>query len=145
MNNPSQLVIYTDGGARGNPGPAGTGCTVEGLGEHTLKKGRYIGETTNNTAEYQAVIDALSLIESHPNFTPNMSATFHLDSKLVVHQLKGDYKIKQPHLKKLVAQIHQKLTKLNLSATFTYIPREKNQAADRLVNQALDQALSNDA
>src|SRR3989344_5426246 len=99
------LSIYTDGGARGNPGPAAIGFVVKN-GEDTIaEQAEFIGETTNNTAEYQAVIYALNWIEANQKDATTIA--FYLDSKLVVNQLLGTFKIKQPHLQALSNQIHK--------------------------------------
>ena len=90
-----KLIIYCDGGARGNPGPAGIGIVVyDDKGEKLLSSGKYIGETTNNQAEYQAVIFALEQIKKFKA----RDLTFFLDSELLVNQLNRRYKIKDQDL-----------------------------------------------
>lgn len=131
------LNIYTDGGARGNPGPAAIGVVVKGEQEKIIYEfGRTIGETTNNVAEYQAVIAALEWIKYQPGADRPMAVNFYLDSTLVVHQLKGEWKIKQDHLKPLAGEVHR--LEAGLLITYTAIPREQNIRADALVNRALD-------
>lgn len=126
--------VYTDGGARGNPGPAAIGVRVkDGQGKPIHSFGRTIGETTNNVAEYQAVIAALEWIVSQPK--PD-KVNFYSDSTLIVHQIRGEWKIKQPHLKPLVERVRE--LENNLIVSHSVIPREQNQQADWLVNQALD-------
>lgn len=130
----SKLFIYCDGGARGNPGPAATGFVVKNsAGQILVQKGQYIGKATNNVAEYRAVIAALEWIADHPS-----SINFFLDSKLVVNQLKGLFKIKNKTLQSLVITIKKLERKLSAPVVYFYIPREKNKAADSLVNDALD-------
>ena len=137
----SKLIIYTDGGARGNPGPAGIGAVFyedDGAGSQTkvneIKK--YIGEGTNNFAEYTALITALEYAAElgHKNIQ------CYLDSELVVKQLNGQYKIREPNLKELASKVLA-LTNKFQSIKFTHVPREKNHEADKLVNLAIDQEL----
>lgn len=132
------LSIFTDGGARGNPGPAAIGVVVKNRQGKTIHQfGRVIGETTNNVAEYQAVISALEWLCSRPQADKPKAVNFYIDSTLIVHQIKGEWKIKLPHLRQLVERAHQLEPKLT-AITYTVIPREKNADADALVNQALD-------
>jgi len=137
-----ELYVYTDGGARGNPGPAAIGVVIRssrtGKGGLTIAAfGRRVGETTNNVAEYHAVIAALEFILTKKINCRRIN--FFLDSQLVVSQLTGKFKIKQVHLRKLVELVHQLLRQLNTEVAFTHISRNQNQQADELVNQALDQ------
>ncbi|MEK9180607.1 MAG: ribonuclease HI family protein [Patescibacteria group bacterium] len=133
----SDLIIYTDGGARGNPGPAAVGVVVCDL-EHTVisEHKKYLGVKTNNQAEYEAVLlaleEALKLGAA--------SIKFYLDSELVVKQLRGQYKIKNQGIAPLAEKVLA-LSNNFSSITYTHIPREKNQHADKLVNQALDENL----
>lgn len=141
MTQISKLEIYTDGGARGNPGPAGIGAHAVADGSHLFDISMYIGETTNNVAEYTAAIKALEhLIENNLQYK---QLDFYLDSQLVVKQVNGEYKVKQPHLQVLCHQIkslikHTSTQNISPKISFHYIPREKNKIADSLVNQALD-------
>lgn len=135
----STLNIHTDGGARGNPGPAAVGFVISNQeGKLIYEAGHVIPPTTNNTAEYSAVISALTWLSTKDFSAQINQLNFFLDSNLVVNQLQGKFKIKQPHLANLAQQVHQLLTKLNVSATYTYIPRAQNYRADQLLNQALD-------
>ncbi len=130
-----ELTIFTDGGARGNPGPAGIGIVFK-IGSKTAAHiKQYIGEHTNNFAEYTALITALekALELGHKN------VRCFLDSELVVRQLNGQYKIKEPSIK-ILAQKALALTNKFQAVTFSHVPREKNSEADRLVNQAIDEA-----
>jgi ribonuclease HI len=132
----SKLIIHTDGGSRGNPGPAAIGAVLTDASGKTLAEiSECIGETTNNQAEYRAVIAALAAAKK-------LNATeleFYLDRELVVKQLKGEYKMKNKDLAPLFAQICQE--KFNFKqVSFTHVRRELNKAADALVNQALDRA-----
>ncbi|MBU9888257.1 MAG: ribonuclease HI family protein [Candidatus Omnitrophica bacterium] len=130
--------IYSDGGARGNPGPAAVGvlvCDEKGkrLGDH----GEVIGETTNNVAEYTAVIRGLTLAAE----LGVQEADYFLDSELVARQLSGIYKLKAEHLKPLFARVKEK-EKLFKRITYFHVPREheKIRHVDALVNRALDGA-----
>lgn len=140
------LQVFTDGGARGNPGPSSTGFVVK-IGTQTIhKEGKYIGVGTNNQAEYQAVIEALNwLIQNEYLVTAKTTQIlFHLDSLLVVNQLNGKYKVKNPELKKLLLQIRIIEAKVSISINYfcfivyLHIPRKENTEADSLVNEALD-------
>ena len=134
----STVVIYTDGGARGNPGPAGAGIVIVD-GEKKTGVKQYLGpRQTNNWAEYEAVIIALGRCLEMQMLGRDLE--FRLDSQLVVEQLKGNWKIKEPGLKDQVARV-QSLLKDFGTVTFTHIPREENKEADTLVNEALDEAL----
>ncbi len=133
------ITIYTDGGARGNPGPAAAGVVIKEGDATLLEFGEYLGPVqTNNYAEYMAVILALEALkrEGHAGRT----LEFKMDSKLVVEQVLGNWKIKEPTLKPLVAKIRALLTDFP-EYSFTHIPREDNYEADALVNQALDEQL----
>lgn len=131
------IVIYCDGGARGNPGPAASAFVVlDDSGEVLTKKGFFLGKTTNNVAEYKAVIFALHDIKNKP-VKPEM-INFFLDSELVVKQLTGFYKVKDKNLQQLVIEIKNLEKELNVLINYQAIPREKNKIADFLVNETLD-------
>ncbi|OHB18885.1 MAG: hypothetical protein A2854_03470 [Parcubacteria group bacterium RIFCSPHIGHO2_01_FULL_56_18] len=131
------LVIYTDGGARGNPGPAGAGAVILKDGVVVAEIKKFLGPVqTNNWAEYEAVVLALEKAKSL-GFTGDIE--FRLDSKLVVEQLLGNWKIKEPSLKPQVAKVKVLLSDFG-TVRFGYIPREENAEADRLVNEAIDNA-----
>lgn len=132
-----KLLINTDGGSRGNPGPAGIGVVIRNDQEQIVfEHGSYIGETTNNVAEYSALVKALETAR-------DMGATelvVRMDSELIVKQMQGLYKIKEPTLQELAGKVI-KLKSGFASVTFTHVRREYNKDADRMVNQALDAAL----
>ena len=136
------LVVHTDGGARGNPGPAAIGVVVEDGGKRVAGIGKVLGETTNNVAEYTAVIEALRFLVSYVSQLKSKgdSATisFYLDSTLVVNQINGLFKVKQPHLRELLFTVHSLEQQAGGEIHYASIPREQNAAADSLVNQALD-------
>ena len=133
-----KLFVYPDGGARGNPGPAAVGVIVKSeKGEILTKICRKIGETTNNVAEYQGVIEALEWIKNGCQLSV-VSCQFFLDSRLVVNQLNGIFKIKDADLRNLLVEIRQLEQEIGGNISYSLIPREKNWQADVLVNQALD-------
>lgn len=127
------LVTYTDGGARGNPGPAALGVVIKS-GHETLEAyGRYLGETTNNIAEYSAVLSALERCKDLGAETVEM----RMDSELVVKQMKGEYKVKNPGLAQIFLKIHNVMTGFK-KVTFHHVRRELNKEADAEVNKAID-------
>ena len=139
-----KIFINTDGGSRGNPGPAAVGIVfydAAGKDIHHYKK--CIGRATNNEAEYQAIIKALEILLQSKWFADNNIAEkeviCRLDSQLVVEQINGNYKIKQDHIKLLIAQVRQIIAQMHLNISFIHIPREENKLADKLVNKALDE------
>lgn len=134
----SPVVIYTDGGARGNPGPAAAGVVILDGGKKTEVKAYLGNPITNNWAEYEAVVIALG--KAHELLLRDRDLDFMLDSQLVVEQLKGNWKIKEPELKKQAQKVRDLLGGFG-TVTFTYIPRAENKEADRLVNEALDEAV----
>ncbi len=137
---PRKLVIFTDGGARGNPGPAGIGVTISDQNGTVLTEfGEEIGETTNNVAEYTALLRALKAAADY-----NVdSVDFFLDSELVVKQLNGEYKVKNAGLKGLHAAARELLGKYR-KVRIRHVPRAKNKVADRLANEAMDRAADGD-
>lgn len=131
------LVINTDGGARGNPGPAGIGLVIKSeAGELLYSHGAYIGDTTNNVAEYSALVKAL---EEALNLG-GTAVRIQMDSELIVKQMTGVYKIKQPALQELAAKVELLLKKFQ-SHSFVHVRREFNKEADAKVNEALDAAV----
>ncbi len=139
----SEIVINTDGGARGNPGPAASAFVVRENGEIIKSASRHLGKKTNNYAEYQGVILALTwLSEKKLNDGVSYPAVnFILDSELVVRQLNGLYKVKEETLKKLFREVMGLIKNLDIHATFKNVPRSQNKDADFLVNEELDRAL----
>lgn len=131
--------LHTDGGARGNPGPAAIGGVVaDGHGKVLKEFSRYIGETTNNQAEYKALVFGLEqIIKLAGAKSKSSDVKAFLDSELIVKQLAGEYRVRDANLQPLYAHI-QKLVHQLGRVSFTHVRREKNQAADALVNQALD-------
>ena len=133
----NKLFVYTDGGARGNPGPAAIGVFIfDSNNRELLRLGKRIGETTNNVAEYTAVIEALYWLKENKNKLQliNYSINFFLDSKLVVNQLNGYYKIKDYKLRELSLKIRELEQEIGGNICYSFIPRERNTIADSLVN-----------
>lgn len=135
------IRIHTDGGARGNPGPAAIGVMIKSeTGEVLGEISRKIEETTNNVAEYSAVVAALEWVKSNLTIQQcnNVTIKFFLDSTLVVNQLNGLFKVKDSNLRMLLLKVRQLEQEVGGVISYTYVPREKNYEADMLVNQALD-------
>jgi ribonuclease HI len=129
-----KLIIYTDGGARGNPGPAGIGAAIYDEQKHIVAEvSDFLGIATNNQAEYKAVIAALHKAK----ILGADEIDFFLDSELVVKQLKREYKVKNKDLAPLFLQIHN-LSMSFKKLTYTHVRREYNKEADRLANEAMD-------
>lgn len=133
-----ELTIYTDGASRGNPGHASFGFTIsDEAGNLVYEKGEYIGITTNNVAEYTAVLEALIYVKKELSQKSPFQIELRADSKLVAEQLSGRYKIKALHLKPIIQKI--KILGIELgNVIFKHIPRSSNTRADRLANLALD-------
>ncbi|MFC1627198.1 ribonuclease HI family protein [Patescibacteria group bacterium] len=140
------LNIFTDGGSRGNPGPAAIGVVIKDESGNLLHQfGKTIGKATNNIAEYEGVIQALQWLVDNRNNLPHLSRacrgiSFFLDSALVANQLSGLWKVKDANLRKKVIQVRELEGTLSLPIKYTPISREKNYQADALLNQALDKA-----
>lgn len=131
--------IHADGGARGNPGPAGIGFTLEGPGINRVEHGEYIGETTNNVAEYTAVLRAFAKLKAllGADRAKRAAVRVFADSELLVRQANGLYKIKDEDLGRLFIKLYN--TRQDFGAvSFEHVPRERNRDADRMVNEALD-------
>jgi ribonuclease HI len=129
-----EIITYSDGGARGNPGPAAYGVVVEAVnGQQLATYGRYIGETTNNQAEYRGLISALETALKEGGTTIQC----FLDSELIVKQMTGEYRVKDAGLKPLFVMAKDLAAQFK-SISFTHIPRAKNKLADQMVNEALD-------
>jgi ribonuclease HI len=131
---PGRLILHADGGSRGNPGPAGAGAWLTTPdGQEAASLNRYLGVTTNNVAEYQALIMGLEAALAQGA----RSLAVRLDSELLIRQMQGRYQVKAPHLKPLYARARALAVRFD-SITFTHIPREQNSVADALANQAMD-------
>lgn len=132
----AHFIVHTDGGARGNPGPAAIGVVIDWPNGTQEKKHRTIGETTNNQAEYRALLWAFQLLAAHVNSDDKI--TLYLDSELVVKQMKGEYRVKDPGLQVVYAQVKQEEEKIKASCIYTHVKRDENALADAEVNAALD-------
>ncbi|GAA3822675.1 bifunctional RNase H/acid phosphatase [Nocardioides panacisoli] len=133
---PRSVVIEADGGSRGNPGPAAYGAVLKDAetGAVIAEDGTSIGVATNNVAEYSGLIAGLKLAAEH---APNADIAVRMDSKLVVEQMSGRWKIKHPDMRPLALEAKRLLPPMR-DVSFTWIPREQNKHADRLANEALD-------
>lgn len=134
-----KFVIEADGGSRGNPGPAAYGCLVKDAdtNEILFKAGKTLGVTTNNVAEYSGLVAAL---EAAFELDPNAQIEVRMDSKLVVEQMSGNWKIKHVNMKGLVEKAKSAFPEKQVK--YVWVPREDNLAADTLLNIALDAELN---
>lgn len=132
-------IIYTDGGARNNPGPAGAGAVIYDGEKKVGEVKKFLGSQTNNWAEYEAV--SLALAEAAHLGLSGKPLEVRMDSKLVVEQISGNWKIKEPTLRPQAAKVHALLRESFPVFRFVHIPREKNTEADALVNEAIDEGL----
>ncbi|MEX2090889.1 MAG: ribonuclease HI family protein [Candidatus Paceibacterota bacterium] len=143
----TKILIHTDGGARGNPGPSAIGVVIEALQqvqgkaviEWKKEYGEYLGEATNNEAEYKAVIFALKKLKQLVGNTGSKTTDVEvvLDSELIERQLKGEYKIKEKNLQNYFVEVWNLKSDFGV-VSFRHVRREDNIEADRIVNQVLD-------
>jgi len=139
------IVIYADGGSRGNPGPSGAGAVVfDETGKVLAEVSKFIGNTTNNVAEYTAIIEGLLAAKkvvgkSHRK----IPVEIRMDSELVIRQMIGRYKVKHPNLKPLHNKVMGIIGEDFQNITYTHVPRDKNAHADRLANEAMDRGANN--
>ncbi len=141
MPKDNKVIVYTDGGSRGNPGPAAVGVVVcNGSGQKIKEYNQVLEEiSTNNEAEYEAVIFALKKLKQlfGKEKTQNLDVEFRVDSELVASQLGGEYKVNEERMQLLFMKVWN--LKFDFGKLFfKSIPREKNKRADELVNEALD-------
>ncbi len=131
------LVIEADGGSRGNPGTAAGGAVVidPSTGEILAEIGRYVGIATNNVAEYHGLLRG---IEVATRIAPTARLHVRMDSKLVVEQMSGRWKIKHPDMQLLARRAHEALA--GRTATFEWVPRAQNARADAVANESMDAA-----
>lgn len=132
----SPATLHTDGGARGNPGPAGSGFVLQLSADKTIKQGSYLGEMTNNQAEYRALLAGLKQAQAEGV----RELICYLDSELIVNQLNGSYRVKDAKLAPLYREAQTISASFN-QISFHHVPRAKNAHADELVNRAIDAAL----
>ncbi|MCC3772268.1 reverse transcriptase-like protein, partial [Streptomyces sp. UNOC14_S4] len=130
-----RFVVEADGGSRGNPGPAGYGAVVldPATGEALAETAEYIGTATNNVAEYKGLIAGLKAAKE---LDPEAAVLVRMDSKLVVEQMSGRWKVKHPDMKPLAAEAGRIFPPGRVD--YQWIPRERNKHADRLANEAMD-------
>jgi len=131
---PRSVIIEADGGSRGNPGPSAYGAVLKDAdtGAVIAEEGSTIGVATNNVAEYSGLIAGLRLAQE---FAPDADIEVRMDSKLVVEQMSGRWKIKHPDMRPLAAEANRLAP---FGTTYTWVPRDQNSHADRLANEALD-------
>lgn len=135
----SRIIINTDGGARGNPGPAGAGIVIAEDGVVIAEIGKFLGaHQTNNWAEYEALFIALTALKERGLNAAQIEA--RLDSMLVVEQVQGHWKIKEPSLKPQWEKVRALIAESFPHIAFRHVPRAENKGADALVNKAIDSA-----
>lgn len=126
------LYLYTDGGARGNPGPAGAGIVVkDAAGVALFKQAIFLGTKTNNQAEYYGLLKGLEAAQKLGN-----RVVCRMDSQLVARQMRGEYKIKDPVLRAMAEEIFRRSQEMDV--TYEHVPREQNKDADAMANLAMD-------
>ncbi len=130
------LKVFTDGGSKGNPGPSSIGGVGYIDGKKVFEFNKSIGIATNNDAEYQALIYALKLVKLPPTTypLPPNQIEFNSDSRLMVNQVKGLFKVKNGRIREYILKIRGLEQEINLPITYQYVPREQNVEADLLVN-----------
>jgi probable phosphoglycerate mutase len=136
-----KYVLYADGGARGNPGPAGAGAVAfDEIGKRVAEVADYLGVATNNIAEYEAVLRGLkALLAAFPDgHFRHSQVEVRMDSKLVIEQLKGAYKVKHPNLVPRFLETKNLIARSFSAVSFTHVPRAQNADADELANEAMD-------
>lgn len=135
----AKIQIFTDGGSRGNPGPAALGVYItDGNNKEIAKIGKKIGNTTNNVAEYSAIIEAFAWVLANKDKHAINEAHFFMDSQLAYSQIVGLYKVKNERIRNFIFEIRQKEAELGVPVFYNHIFREKNKNADLMVNLALD-------
>ncbi len=134
-----KLIVEADGGSRGNPGPAGYGAVIRDAASGDVLAERFesLGTTTNNVAEYSGLIAGL---ETAAGLVPGADVDVRMDSKLVVEQMSGRWQIKHPALQPLASRASAAARRLG-RITYEWVPRARNTHADRLANQAMDEAM----
>lgn len=152
--NDSKLVMFSDGGSRGNPGHAAGAVVMFWKQKEIFRLGSYLGLTTNNVAEYSALLEGLQqcLLWSCGDL-PFPAGSWggvkniecRLDSQLVVEQLNGRYKIRDLNMQRLSSEVMEACRKIGLPFQFVYVPRKENSIADALVNATLDKRLGSSA
>ncbi|MDE2078905.1 MAG: ribonuclease HI family protein [Patescibacteria group bacterium] len=132
------ITIYTDGGARGNPGPAGSGAVVYDGDTKVAEISEYLGIRTNNFAEYTALVLALERCVALFGARIERPVEVRMDSELIVKQMKGEYKVKHPVLRDRHLAVRRLIEESFPHISFTHVRREQNKEADKLANDAMD-------
>ncbi|KKQ48332.1 MAG: Ribonuclease H [Candidatus Woesebacteria bacterium GW2011_GWB1_38_5] len=135
----SVLEVFTDGGSRGNPGPGASSFIAYKDNSKLYEHSYFLKNTTNNIAEYFALLMAVYWLTKNVDLKNISKCTFHLDSELVVKQMTGEYKIKNQKLKEIAIEIKKLLPLFGDNYNFVHINREKNVEADLLVNKEIDE------
>lgn len=130
-----EIVVYTDGGARGNPGPAACAVVVEEDGKVVYRGGVFLGRTTNNLAEYGGVVEAYKWLLKNKR---GKRVVFKMDSELVSRQLNGLYKVKNKNLFSLWNRVKKMEEEFKGKVSYVYVPRSENKEADRILNLVLN-------
>jgi ribonuclease HI len=134
-------TLYADGGARGNPGRAGAGAVAfDSIGKRVIEVSDYLGETTNNVAEYEAIIRGLKKLRDSfdEGYFDHRGVIVRMDSELVIKQLRGEYKVKHPNLVHRYFEVKNLFARSFPHISFEHVPREENTDADELANRAMD-------
>jgi ribonuclease HI len=131
------VVIYTDGGARGNPGPSGAGAVIYKGKKKIGDVSEFLGQRTNNWAEYEALILALTLARDELGKVVK-NVQVRMDSELIIKQMNGEYRVKNPGMKEKHARVKELIVASFPGITFTHVRREKNKEADKNANDAMD-------
>jgi ribonuclease HI len=135
------LIAYIDGGSRGNPGPSAAAFVVtDRTGQVIAEKARFLGRATNNEAEYHALLELLAWLGKNSQLrrTARDAVYVRCDSQLLVQQVTGGWKVKEPRLKELLRQVQELKKRQPFRLYIRHIVREKNKVADKLVNEAID-------
>lgn len=136
----SKIIIYSDGGARNNPGPAGAGVVMYDGTRKLAEVKKFLGEKqTNNWAEYEALV--LALTEAKKRGLAGREIEVRMDSELIVRQMNDEYQVKEETLWPQYMKVHNLIVAHFHDVRFMHIPREKNKEADALVNVAIDEAM----
>jgi ribonuclease HI len=133
-----KIKVYSDGGSRGNPGPAACAFVVYKDNDILFKNAVFLGRTTNNIAEYNGVLSALNWLSKNKDKIGEGEIEFFLDSELVVKQLTGAYRVKNSLLKNLFVLVKEKEKEIGKDVLYRHVYREKNKLADLLLNNKLD-------
>lgn len=138
MSTMQTIYLYTDGGSRGNPGPAGAGAVLYEGDREIASASKFLGVQTNNVAEYDALLLALAMARTHFPQSESRRVVVRMDSELIVKQMHGVYRVKNPVLKKKYEDVCAMIARHFPHLTFEHVRREYNARADELANHAMD-------